>query len=312
MSCIGRGGMHIETNGLDIRIKISGPAFENNKAVMQPTASILSNYEEALSYCLQESAVGHGFKKELAFNNSVRLKGVASGCLEIHTYLDVFAALMPLGVPALGLAMNLTPEVLKYGWDLFVAACKFIAIAVKYFQDKKKPINVEVHDSPGAFVLVVVGSDGTTTGIAISPDVMRVAKAIHPRLEELAKTVQKGQATDIHIGAEYEGAESFHVNSDNMGHFKQVTQEAIDENIIEINAHIYRINTKKKEGGLELVDDPERGSIPFAIEAGEISEYVDSLKETESTFLAKREMSINALGEIKVKRLLLLGTPQNQ
>ena len=291
----------------NIYLKVTGPAFQPENAVLSSTVKILTGYEEALSFCIQLAAVSHNYPKELQYRFSIKLKKVEFNSLDVQTYIDLLAALAPIGSAALNLSMSLAPEVLKEGWDIFSSAYQLIVSAIKHFNKHKEPIAIEVANSPGAFIQVFTDNKGDISQLTITPNVLQAATAIHSNLEKIAKPVVAGEADEIKIDANHSDNQPISINRSNCADLKMASREFMSEEPIQIIAHMYRLNTKTKTGKLELADDPDRPPIPFIIEGGNLSDYVDALKEEESKFIAKREMSINALGETKVSRFILIG-----
>ncbi len=100
--------------------------------------------------------------------------------------------------------------------------------------------------------------------------------------------------------------DSIRIDRENQPTYMVEQKEVELNNEIDIKVRIYRLNTKSRNGSLEILDD-ENGprTVQFEIVSGPIALYVDALKHEHSAVTAKPKMVINPFGETRLSYLFL-------
>ena len=75
---------------------------------------------------------------------------------------------------------------------------------------------------------------------------------------------------------------------------------------VELDCSIYELDVKSATGYLEIQEDSGPRRLPFIIEDGPIEDYIDAMKASSSTIIARRDLVVNALGEKSLKRFRLI------
>jgi hypothetical protein len=274
---------------MELSIYAEGSGFRG-KSDLKSVIDLLSGYEVAFGYCLQRASISRDVIPR-ALHPKIRLRTMAPGSLDIRLVTDLAAAITPLA-----------PQIFGQAWQLYKAGYDLIAIATKYFNEKGAPMTITISDSPGATVNVINGHQVNT-----SPEVLKTAVHNHKFLDKIAGLIKIGKADRITMGANHpEPFEQLEFNRTNKNSFHLPSIDMLDETPIEFECSIYRFNKKTLKGYLEYYDREDAQIIPFETSRPLLDDCLDAFKADRASVSAQKEISTNALGEIKIKKFHLL------
>lgn len=272
-------------------VHVEGPAFEEDAALSE-TLSVLASYNEGFSTCLQKSAKRHSTREIIVPSPILKLRTVSPGSLELQTVVDLAVGIVPAA-----------PQVISYGWELYKKASELISMATSLFQRFGRPPEIKTEKSPGALSVV---TQGTNNVIIVGQDALDMARATHKHFDALAKLITPTKATHISIHPDTPKLEPIDINRNNRALFAIPEKEVEESEAIEVECSIHILNKRKGVGRLEFIEDAKPRSLAFSIEDGAIEDYVDAMKASSCTVLARREFMMNALGEKTLKRFRLI------
>jgi len=272
-------------------VHIEGPAFEDD-AGLSETLSVLASYNEGFSTCLQKSAKRHSTREIIIPSPVLKLRTVSPGSLELQTVVDLAVGVVPVA-----------QQVISYGWELYKRASELISMATQLFQRFGRPPAIKIDNSPGALSVVTQGSNNV---ILVGQDALDMGRANHKHFDALAKLITPTKASRICIQPDTVQLEHLTIDRQNSALFALPDQEIEEAEPIELECSIYRLNIKSRVGQLEFQEDGKPRTLAFVIEDGPIEHYVDALKASSCTVIARREFVMNALGEKKLLRFHLI------
>lgn len=281
-----------------IKLEISGPQFLPHKASLSSTLEILQGYRNGLQFALDFAAKTRPHTDEISYAPTIIIHSTEANSFDVNTIIDVAVAMSPI--------TSLVPDVnsvVGLGWQLYQKATELISFATDYFNRNGSSPTMNITNSPNASPIFFVAGGNIT----VTPDVLQVARGIHGDTAKIASQVTKGHADQVMIsGPTTANTEAIVVHGANQHNFKVPHAEKRDAQPVEIQCGLYSLNKNTLNGKLEIIEEEEKRSLPFTIEEGqEIGKYVDGLKAVSSVVTAIREMSVNALGETRIKKLHL-------
>jgi hypothetical protein len=272
---------------MELKIYATGRYF-GKSADLGSTVELLDSYERAFTQCLKRACISNRVRADKAY---LKIASVVPGSLDVALVTEVAAAISPLA-----------PQIFGYAWDLYKSAFDLIAIATARFNEKGRPMNITISNSPGAAVNVVNGDQVNTT-----KDVLDVAAAIHPQLERIAKLIKSGKADRIQMGVSNATNQPLiDFNPENKSRFEMPEADAYEQEPIGIECEIFRFNKKTLLGTLEIEIDQKTRPVPFSVAPLLRDECIEAFKASRLNVLAHREMTLNALGESKIKKLHII------
>lgn len=272
-------------------VHVEGPAFEKDAALSE-TLGVLAHYNEGFSICLQKSAKRHSTREIIVPAPILKLRTVSPGSLELQTVVDLAVGIVPAA-----------PQVISYGWELYKKASELISMATSLFQRFNRPPVIKIDNSPGALSVVNQGSNNV---IIVGQDALDMGRATHKHFDALAKLITPTKASHICIQPDTPQLEPVAIDRQNYTLFTLPDQEIEELEAVELECSIYRLNTKSASGYLEIQEDSGPRRFPFIVEDGALEDYIDAMKASSSTVLARRDMVVNALGEKTLKRFRLI------
>lgn len=287
-------------------VHIEGMMFKEGASI-EEALEILSSYSEGFGISLRLAAREFYTRDFPVQRPTIKLLTASPGSLDVSTFVDTISGMSPLA----GVIVKKSADVVQYGWRIYKAASELITTATKVFKKTGQPMKISMINSPGAQVLVF---NGDRSVAHVVPPVYEAAKAIHKSFDRMATQVQERKANRISINAienEDDFYDSIDINSINSNDFDLPENLISDPEKIELQCRIYRLNRKSRSGFLDVLGEKEPRSLSFEIVDGNMNDYVDALKSESSMVIATREMSINALGETKVKKFFLHGIINN-
>lgn len=290
-----QGMIVIENDKLIVKVTICGREITEKDASLKSSANILLNFDSGLRKCLKRASMVMA-KPETILPPipPIRLRSATKGSLDFSTVIDLagYAATAYSVAPA---------QVVKYGIDLFKNAGNLIAMADELFSQKGTTMPIHVENSPGAVILVAANGGQIQT----DQNTLFTARQIHKELNKIANEVAAGQADIVKIGREQDITPLL-VDHKNKGFFKVPSIEKTDDNPIKLKCDIYSLDKHKRKGWLQLLEVEDPRPIPFElIGEGEVVDFIEGMKSEYSLVEAYREMSVNTLGETKLKKLLV-------
>lgn len=277
---------------MNLRIYATGQGF-GETSDFKSVIELIGNYEEAFDRCLKRSCLSNNVSSTTVH---LRLSAVYTGSLDVSLITDIASAVAPLA-----------PQIFGYAWQLYKSAYDLVMLATQRFNEKGKPMNINIMDSPGAIVNIVNGNQVNTTN-----DVLEIARAIHPYLNKIALLIKNKKADRIELDnqTEDDGLVKINFNGSNQDSFKLPEQDTYDEAPVELECEIYRFNKKSLNGYLEFQDQDESQVRPFSISHELLDTCIESIKSPSAKITAYREMSKNALGETKIKKFHIVSISQ--
>lgn len=272
---------------MDLSIYAIGPGFSETSD-LKSVVDLLGNYELTFNRCLKRACILNNIAPSTV---NLRLNPVGSGSLDMSLVTDIAAAVAPLA-----------PQIFGSAWQLYKSAYDLIMIAVNRHKTTGQPMTITITDSPGAIVNVVNGDQ-----IQTSNDVLSLARFIHPYLNKIAMLVKDRQADSIKLGADL-ATENDNLNFDrtNQDSFKVQEQDAYEDAPVIIGCDIYRFNKKTLNGNLEIQDEDQKYLLPFTVSRDLRDKCLEAIRSSETIITANREITTNALGETKVKKLHII------
>lgn len=286
------------TDNSIIRIEISGPKFQPHRALLSSVLSVLEGYRNGMQFALELASKAQPHTDEINYLPSIVIHSTEANSFDVNTFIDVAVAISPVTA--------LVPDVksvVDLGWQLYQKATELISFATDFFNQNGYSPTMNITNSPNASpILLVAGGN-----ITVTPDVLRVAQGIHGQTAQIASQVTKGYADQVKIsGPGSANTDAIIVHPGNQHSFKVPHTEERDAQLVKIKCCLYSLNKNTLNGKLEITEEEEKRSLPYTIENGqEIGNYADGLKATYSVVSAIREMSVNALGETRIKKLYL-------
>lgn len=282
-------------------VHVEGETFSEG-APLEASALLLSNYSNSFGYCVRLAAWRLQVKTPAPVAMTVKLSSVTVGSLDVQTIVAAAAGV----VPVLG---NVdVQQIASYAWRVYKMASQFISMATKFFKRNQTPMSVNIIDSPGTIF------NAGTGNVTISKDVYDAARNIHQHLDGIATQVKQYRAAAISIGPSddehIEDRTPLLIDAENKDDFsvESTIEEEEQPRRLE-GCRLYRLNRETRKGGLILAVEDEERKLPFEIHPDqEIDPYIEALiPGKHSTVLASSVLSVNALGERSLQKLILHG-----
>jgi|GEM_PF-3569309 len=247
--------------------------------------AVLKNYGDIYDACLTESCVFNSISS--ADKPIINVDSVQRGSGEFTLSVCAVSAITPF-----------LPLVYQTSWDYFQKIYSLIETLNKYKRQYGKAMQLTITDSPGA-VVVFSGRDTVT----ISEGLFRAAKIALGPFGNIAKYIKDDKDAYAKTYYAQKPEEQKSIQSDNADDFISPDFTTRDDDPIELEVSIYKLNKKTLVGTLEYKEEDSVRNIPFVADQNIAVEAIMAMSANFCTIKAIPERRSNILGESKVIRL---------
>lgn len=264
-------------------IRTDGISYRNG-IPLESAVIVLENFGKIYDASLTEAC---NFNKiSLTDQPELKVHSVQKGSGEFTLALHAVSVVTPF-----------LPLVYQTSWDYFQKAYSLVEALNKYRKQHGKAMQLNVTNSPGATV-IFSGHDTVT----LPEGLFRVVKTALGPFGNIAKYIMADKDAYAKTYYAQNPEEQRSIQSDNAEDFLSQEFTTKDEDPIELQVSIYKLNKKTLTGMLELVDEDKVRSIPFVADKQIAVEAVLALSSDSCTIKAIPERKSNILGESKIIR----------
>lgn len=271
------------------KIVTDGKSYSNG-IPLDSAVLILENFGEIYASSLTEACIY--LKIAQSDVPEIKLDSVRKGSGIYDLILNGTALVLPA-----------LPQVYTTAWTYFKDTYMFIQTVNDFFRRNERPMNIQVDNSPNASVVYISGGDV----IVVPQPVFNVAKASLKSFSEIAKAVQAD--TNAHATTYYSDAynDKKSINNENAADFISKDFAFVDEESIELEANIYKLNKKTLKGMLEFSDGELTRNVAFTADKDMAVLAAIALTAERCHITALPERQANILGESKITRFHING-----
>lgn len=265
-------------------IRTDGISYREGIPV-ESAITMLKNYGEIYDACLTEACIFNSLSSR--DKPEIKVDSVQRGSGEFTLSVCAVSAITPF-----------LPLVYQTSWDYFQKIYSLIQALNKYKQQHGKAMQLTITNSPGA-VVVFSGRDTVT----ISEGLLRAAKTALIPFSNIAKYIKDDKDAYSKTYYAQKPEEQKSIQNDNADDFISSDFTIRDDEPIELEASIYKLNKKTLVGTLEYKDEDSVRNIPFVADQSVAVEAIMAMSANFCTIKAIPERRSNILGESKVIRL---------